>query len=177
MEIIIRKLNIYSDAASMSVMTNYKPLGEVNLVMATANTDTSGTLQNISAAYRWDNRRTLTAAKKVNKRKKVAILYGNSQNLILVPKCGVKDQATNYIDDVIYLIENEDNEILSITHFAYIENFPREHIDIVVNALPRFASAGVRVVYLDIEHKFYDIVKSKIDDLNYQLGKSGVSQC
>lgn len=51
MEIILRKLNAYGNDPSMKVMTAYKPLVEANLVMAAANADKSGALQNISYAY------------------------------------------------------------------------------------------------------------------------------
>lgn len=163
MEIILRKLNSYGNDPSMKVMTAYKPLGEACLVMATANADKSGTLQNISYAYGWNNDQILTAAKKVNRRKKVAMLYDASPNLILIPKCDTKDEAIKYLDDVVDFIKGEDIDILSITHFAYIENIPNEHIDLVINSLHRISSTGVKVTYLDIESKFYESLKKKID--------------
>lgn len=166
MEIILRKLNAYGNDPSMKVMTAYKPLVEANLVMAAANADKSGALQNISYAYGWNNDQILTAAKKVNKRKKVAMIYDASPNLILIPKCDTKDEAKKYLDDVVGFIKGEEIDVLSITHFAYIENIPNEHIDLVINSLYRISSTGVKFTYFDIDNKFYDAVKLKMNGVN-----------
>lgn len=163
MEVILRKLNIYRNEPAVKTMTAYKALGEANLVMATANADTSGTLQRISYAYGWNTDQFLTAAKKVNKRKKVAMIYDASPKVILIPKCDTKEEAKKYIDDVIYFISDEVVEVLSITHFAYIENFPEEHIELVIDSLHRISNVGVKITYLDIESKFYDSMKLKIE--------------
>ena len=168
MEVILRKLNIYRNEAAIKTIAAYKTLGEVNLVMVTANADSSGTLQKISYAYGWNTDQFLTAAKKVNKRKKVAMIYDASPKVILIPKCDTKEEAVKYIDDVIDLISEEDVEVLSITHFAYIENFPEEHINLVIDSLHRISNAGVKVTYLDIESKFYDSIKLKMTSEFYQ---------
>jgi hypothetical protein len=164
MEIILRKIFIHNSDPSKKYSTGYRALQDAELVTATANAASWSTLHQISEKYNWRYQQLLTASKKVNKRKKLAIIESVTPSLILVPKCVGHEDSSRFVDEMIESIYSIKCQILSVTHFAFAKSFDVNLFKTLIKSIKGMNEFGCKVVYVDIEASHYEIALDCMND-------------
>lgn len=165
MEVILRRILIYGEDPAQKNSIGYRAMSEVDVVTATANAASCGTLDYISVQYKWPTQNLLSASKKVNRRKQLAVIQSTTPKLILVPKCIDVGASKQYISEMVDEISELDCKVVSITHLAFIKNLQNEHVDLILSMLKKIKETKVKIVYLDIENNWYENMQKSIDEV------------
>jgi len=161
MQIILRPI-----FASVSDPNGKKPLGyrkieDADLVIATANACTSGPLAKIANAYSWSEKMVMSASKKSNKRKCIALIEGLNPSLIIVPKTLCTDSARVYIEEVLSEIRTIEARVVNFTHFGFnSEKLSADIMSILVSSINSEMSSHESVAFLDVEHRHMEQAKN-----------------
>jgi len=157
MKIILRPI-----FASKSDPKGKKPLGyrkieDADVVIATANACTFGPLAKIANAYGWNEKMIMSASKKCNRRKCIAVIEALNPPLIIVPKTLCIDMAKNYTKEVLNEIRKIEARAVNFTHFGFnSELLSADIMKTLVLEIKYEMDSYESVAFLDVEHRHID---------------------
>ena len=125
----------------------------IDAVSATANTGGFTPLMAIARYFRWDRDLINAASSRCNSVGEIAIIQDVNPSLLLVPKTEGKNDETFFIADLINAANAINAEILSFTHFGFIQNkLPSVEIRSILEVLlDKTLKTTLRVLIWDID--------------------------
>jgi Cft2 family RNA processing exonuclease len=164
MKIILRPI-----FASKSDPKGKKPLGyrkieDADAVIATANACTGGPLAKIANAYGWNEKMLMSASKKCNRRKCIAVIETINPSLIIIPKTLSAEMAKDYTKIVLGEIKKIDARTLNFTHFGF--NSELLSVDIMKTLVFEIKTEMAdyeSIAFLDVENRHMEQAKKLLN--------------
>ncbi len=131
----------------------FKPIGGVNAISATANTNGFTPLTSIIRAYDWDKEIIEGATNECNLKGEVAIINHLQPKLLLVPKTRGQSNTLFYITDLLHACAHLKVSTLHFTHYGFIQNrLPSSEIEEILKVMQSPANeVVVKNVIWDID--------------------------
>ena len=153
MEIIFRAIYNEPSETDLGHKIWHRESMLIDAVSATANTGGFTPLTAIARYFGWDRDLINAASSKCNSVGEIAIIQEVNPNLLLVPKTDGKNEETFFINDLINAVNAMKIEVLSFTHFGFIQNkLPTIEIRSILEVLlDKKIKSSLRVLIWDID--------------------------
>lgn len=166
MEIIFRVINNNSDEKDIGHKIWHRESLVIDAISATANTAGFTPLTAIARFFDWSGDLIQAASAQCNAAKQVAIIGEVNPLLLLVPKTNGKHDETFFIKDLVAAATTMGVEVLSFTHFGFIQNkLPELEIRSILGVLMQpDLKTGIRVLIWDIDRRHRDEMLKIFDE-------------
>jgi Cft2 family RNA processing exonuclease len=164
MKIILRPIFATKSDPKGKKPLGYRKIEDADVVIATANACTGGPLAKIANAYGWNEKMILSASKKSNRRKCIAVIETISPSLIIVPKTLSAEQARDYTQIVLEEIKKIDARTLNFTHFGFNSDLlSADVMKTLVLEIKAEMADYESVAFLDVENQHIEQATKLLD--------------